>query len=65
MSKSNNRPRYHVVVKSGTADKPVWHQIGVAFETKSGNLSLKLNAHPIDDQMWLFEPKNSDQPFTA
>ena len=65
MSKPNNRPRYNVVVKSGTTDKAVWHQIGVAFDAKSGGLSVKLNAHPIDGQMWLFEPKGADEPFTA
>lgn len=66
MSKTTNRPRYNVVVKTGTDAKPIWHQIGAAFETKSGGLSVRLHAAPIDGQLWLFEPKTkSDEPFTA
>jgi hypothetical protein len=65
MSTTKNRPRYHVCVKGGTEEKPVWVRIGSAFENKNGGHIIRLNAAPITGEMWLFPPKPDDAPAEA
>lgn len=54
--------RYDVCVseKSEKDDKTYYTTIGVGFLSDKGNISIKLKAHPIGNEMVLFPAKPKD-----
>lgn len=54
----NKKPDFQVTTPIKTGDKTFWQIIGAAWKKDDGNISIKLNALPLGDSLFLGKPKD-------
>lgn len=52
--------KYACIVRGRPPDRPYFVKIGLAHAEPSGRIRIKLDALPVDGELWLLEPRDLD-----
>ncbi len=61
MSNESKKPDLHAYVVTGPEDKPFYTKIGAAWKNKVNGYGLRLDALPVNGEIVLFPPKESEE----